>query len=152
MSRGGLILKPNFNSSLPSLHFTNDSFSSLLPTHKIPAAGATAASPTAGETHRRRRQPPPEASPTGTQLPKSSPSSFLLSRKTGPDPGAPPSHTMSVQPRVRQLQPPRPRLPPRRHCHLQRAPSEMPVATTFLLWFHFFDLCWVVMTNRRDGL
>ncbi|QCD80985.1 hypothetical protein DEO72_LG2g1309 [Vigna unguiculata] len=48
-------------------------------------------------------------------------SSFLLQRaRDGPDPGAPPSHTMPLQPRVRQLRPPRLRMPPRRHCRSRR--------------------------------
>ncbi|XP_027915817.1 vignain-like [Vigna unguiculata] len=40
--------------------------------------------------------------------------------RDGPDPGAPPSHTMPLQPRVRQLRPPRLRMPPRRHCRSRR--------------------------------
>ncbi|QCD89784.1 hypothetical protein DEO72_LG4g733 [Vigna unguiculata] len=40
--------------------------------------GATTAHPASGETHHRRPQPPSEASPARTQLPKSPPFSFLL--------------------------------------------------------------------------
>ncbi|QCD99536.1 hypothetical protein DEO72_LG7g819 [Vigna unguiculata] len=46
----------------------------------IPGADAAAASPTAGETRRRRRQSPPEASPVRTHLRESSLFSFLLLR------------------------------------------------------------------------
>ncbi|QCE05541.1 hypothetical protein DEO72_LG9g544 [Vigna unguiculata] len=70
-----------------SLHQRNDNPSSLLPSHqdtKTPAAGATAASPTIGETRRRQRQPPPEASSAGSQLPESSPSHFFSPTREAP--------------------------------------------------------------------
>jgi len=111
-------------------------FSSSLPQAiPTPMAGAAVALPTDGERRHRHGQSPSEVSLTRTELPGSSPLSFLFRTRDRPDPGAPPSHTMPVQPRVRQLRLPRPGLPPRCYCRLQRAPSEMPAATPVVLLF-----------------
>jgi len=71
---------------------------------KTPTAGVAAASPTAGETCRRRCHPPPEASPARIQLPESFPFSFFSRARDRPDPGAPPSYTMPLQPRSRHYE------------------------------------------------
>ncbi|QCE09790.1 hypothetical protein DEO72_LG10g1013 [Vigna unguiculata] len=59
--------------------------------------------------------------------------SLLVSSPGGdrPGPGATPSHTTPLQPRVCQLRSLRPGLPPRCYRRLQRALPEMPVATEF---------------------
>jgi len=118
------------------LLLTMAAFSSSLPQAiPTPMAGAAVALPTDGERRHRHGQSPSEVSLTRTELPGSSPLSFLFRTRDRPDPGAPPSHTMPVQPRVRQLRLPRPGLPPRCYCRLQRAPSEMPAATPVVLLF-----------------
>ncbi|QCD85873.1 hypothetical protein DEO72_LG3g394 [Vigna unguiculata] len=123
----------NFTGDHASLSsFVRETLSPLPRATTIPGADAAAASPTAGETRRRRHQPPTEASSARTQLRESSPFSFLSRARDRPDPGAPPSHTMPLQSHVRQLRPPRPGLPPRRHCRSQRVLTEMPAAVTFL--------------------
>ena len=97
---------------------------------KTPAAGAAAASPTAGETCRRRRQPPPEASPARIQLPESFPFSFFSRARDRPDPGAPSSYIMPLQPRSRHR---RRRKPPLLSFSLARSTPALGAAVMHLL-------------------
>ena len=122
------------NSGLTSLHFTNDTLPPFSRATKIPTTSVAAAS--RHWKHRRREpnslnRPPSRFSPArkiGRCTPRRrEPNSLNL--------GVPPLHTTPLLPRVCQLRPSRPRLPPRHHCPLQRALSEIPVAVEFPFLF-----------------
>ncbi|QCE10876.1 hypothetical protein DEO72_LG10g2108 [Vigna unguiculata] len=101
------------------------SFSSSLPQAiPTPAASATVALPTDGERRHRRGQSPSEVSLTRTVATWTATTTLLpLAESTVRDASC-------------------------HHVFLLKAPTRRQL----LLWFCFFDLCWVVMTNRRDGL
>jgi len=120
------------NYSPSSLHFTNNTLPPFSRATKIPTTSVAAASPTAGKTRRRRHQSLLEASPARTQLPELSPFSFFSRARGRPNPGVLPLHTTPLRPRVCQLRPPRPGLPPRRHCRLQSSPSSSCVEVAHL--------------------